>query len=215
MKIKRGLCVLVLLLFLGTAVNDSSAVLPNSTFGQGEWQGTTYYNEGGLNLLIFFNVYDVHDGDFDWDGPVDLPDDGYIYAYQIGSHESLSTEDLAYFSILDIDGDPIAQDLMSNTYAQDDDSNGIGSDPNVSTTQGAWEWSWENGYVTPGDHSWFMVFTSPYAPTKGTFEVQSASEYYDDIIVPEDPIPEPTTIALLGLGSASLLLRRKNRRSRA
>ncbi len=211
MKIKRGFCVLALLLFLGMAVNDSSAILPYSTFGHDDWQGNTYYSEDGLNLLIYFNVYDIDDGEFDWQGPVELPDDGYIYAYQISNHPFLSTEDLAFFSVLDIDGDPIAQDLMIATYAQDDGTGGIGPDPNVSDVQGAWEWSWENGYVTPGDHSWYLVFTSPYEPTKGTFEVQNSED--QDVPVPE--IPEPMTVALLGLGSAPLLLRRKRRRSRA
>lgn len=33
----------------------------------------------------------------------------------------------------------------------------------------------------------------------------------DDLLVPDEPIPEPATIALLGLGSLAVLLRRKSR----
>jgi hypothetical protein len=199
-------------LFVGLTllVQNASAVLPNSTYGKANgWEGYKYYDENGLDVLVVFDVYDTkaNPGEFTWAGKP--AGDQYIYAYQIASHETNSTKDVAHFSILDIEGNPILERLMHGTTALLDDPNGIAPDPIPSAQQGVWEWSFENGYIKPGEYSWFLVLSSNQAPRKGAFEVKAATDQGNPPVV-----PEPGMTALLGVGATMLLTRSRNRQSR-
>jgi len=175
--------------------------LPSSTYGEDNgWEGYKYYNENGFDLVISFNVYDTlrYPNEFVWEADeIEKPDtDRYIYAYQIFSNP-LDTKDISYFSILDINKDPIFQSSMHATTTQPDEQGvGIAPDPLVSIRQGAWEWSLATDFLAAGKSSTYLIFSSPYAPTKGTFEVKSSADTQG-----EPPVPEPGTIAFLSIGA--------------
>jgi hypothetical protein len=205
-----------LLIGLTLLVQNTSA-LPNSTYGEDNgWEGYKYYNENGFDLVITFNVYDTqhYPDEFTWEGAVEMPDtDRYIYAYQIFSNQpsDANTKDVSYFSILDLDKNPISQSLMHATTAQDDPSGvGIAPDPEVSVKQGAWEWSVAGGYILAGKLSTYLIFSSPYEPTEGSFEIKAPEEQGK----PPRPVPEPGMTALLGMGATMLFTRLRKRQSR-
>lgn len=211
MRVTKIIGFVSLVLIAAVFVQKAHAILPYSTYGDDNgWQGSVFYNEDDLNLLIHFNVYDnwTYD-DFDWEGEAELDlDDQYIYAYQIVSHPIASTEDIDYFGILNLDGGLIPQSAMHSTTTQPDELGlGISPDPCTSVVQGAWEWAQENLLEATG-FSTLLIFSSPNPPTPGTFEVKIAEEEENPFPVPG--VPEPTMVALLGAGAAMIL--RKGRR---
>jgi hypothetical protein len=134
-------------------------------------------------------------------------DDHYIYAYQLFSYAS-STKDIGSFTMLDIDGNPITQTLMHETQAVAN-GQGVMPDPNPSAVQGEWKWLPGIGFVTAGKYSAYLIFSSVYAPVKGSFTIKAPEE--------GDPgkpaVPEPGTLALLGIASAMFAAKRgKNAR---
>lgn len=208
MRVTKIIGFVSLVLIAAMSVQKAHAILPYSTYGYDNgWQGSIAYNEDGLDLIINFNVYDpwTYD-DFTWEGEAPLLDDRYIYAYQIFS--TMSTEDIDYFSVLDIDGSLIPDSVINSTTTQPDELGlGISPDPCTSVVQGAWEWAQDNLLVAGGFSTW-LIFSSPNPPTPGTFEVKIAEEEEEPFPVPE--VPEPTMVALLGAGAAMIL--RKGRR---
>jgi hypothetical protein len=93
---------------------------------------------------------------------------------------------------------------FNDTSSFDDGYSGIASTPEVSTNQGSWAFAL--GDLTPGVHSWFLVFSSNSAPVKGNFDVTLKADI---------PVPEPGTIALLGVASGCILANRRKKRHTA
>lgn len=188
--------------------NASAALiyLPENSIS--DWQGTSYYDEEGFNIRIDFAVYDTftHPDDFIWEGILEMPEtDRYIYAYQVFNHPTADTE-VTSFEILDIDKNPLDAYLMHSTTSQDDGHEGI--QPNDSDTQGIWEFEW--GTLIGGEASWFLIFSSSYAPVVGDYQVTSAPTSDDPLIPdPDSEVPEPTMVALFGLSGLMLSLKRK------
>jgi hypothetical protein len=171
-----------------------------------EWEGYKTYQEDGFDMVLQWAVYDIADNP--WAAEVEFPEgDNYIYAYQLFNKFS-SSEDIGLFAILDISGNPLPQDIMHNTRSVAD-GDGAMSDPNPSDNEGEWEWSAGVGFVSVGRYSAFLVFSSPYGPTRGSFKVQAP----EDEEGPGEPeVPEPGTIALLGGGAGLILLKRRTKR---
>jgi len=214
MRVMKTIVLLAIVLF-ATASAYKAYALPSSTYGEDNgWQGFTSYTENGLDLLIQFTVYDTwtNPGEFTWAGAVEMPDtDQYIYAYQIFSNPQTSTKDVNYFSVLDIDGGAIAQSVIHSTTTQPDETGlGISPDPNVSVVQGSWQWS-QQQLLVAGKYSSWLIFSSANAPVKGTFEVKPVEQQENPFPVPN--VPEPSMIALFGLGVA-LLFNKQSRRRR-
>jgi hypothetical protein len=207
MRVIRNITCLALLLGLMIFPKNASATLlalPNSSYFPELWQGTSYYDDDGFNLRIDFAVYDTLGGDelAAIEG-FEAPGDGqYIYAYQIFQHNSEGYNEVAYFTLLNLDGSAVDGSLMQGTTALDDDNDGIAPNPLISENQGIWVWGGDIGYISTAQHSWFLVFSSDSAPVAGSYEVQTS----DDLPV---PIPEPMTVALLGFGALTLLRKRK------
>ena len=200
------LTVLIMAVLFVQSASASLIHLPDSTYGEENgWQGNRIYNENGFNVLVEFNVYDteLYPDEFSWVGDVEMPDaDRYIYAYQIFNHP-YADEDVAYFSVLDIAGEAVEQDLIHSTCSQDDGNGGV--TPLESDTQGAWEFDW--GTLVANAHSYFLIFSSVHAPVAGNFEVRA---YEEDGETPvPSPSPEPGMLALFGLGSAMIFRRRR------
>jgi len=184
---------------------DAAATLTSSYH-----DGYTIYNEDGLYLRIDFAVYDtLHPdyGDEYLDNGIEMPGTGqYIYAYQIFSHPFIGDEAVAHFAILDIVGNPIDETLMNGTGAQDDGDGGIAPMPIVSETQGVWKWTFDGGYISQGEHSYLLVFSSSQDWVKGSYEIEIPEE--GDFPV---PIPEPAMITLLGISGALAICARRRK----
>ena len=190
--IKRALPAVLLLAALLLTQNAAATltdVLPESS----HYQGSVYFAEDNLRGRIDFAVYDTlaYPNEFiGTDGFQALGDDQFIYAYQIfNDYEGISEATVGSFELLNIDGLPIY-----NCSAQDDLQNGI-EPTDISTGF----WAFSDGALIAGEHSWFLVFSSPNDWVAGSYEIRP----HDDIPVP--PIPEPSTIALLACGSIALL----------
>jgi hypothetical protein len=168
--------------------------------------GYVFYYEDGLAGRIDFAVYDTEHpeyGDEYLDNGIEMPGDGqYIYAYQIFNDYPISEEAVAYFALLDINGDSIDIDSISS---QEDPEEGI--EPGEEYFDGGqskvvWEFNGSDGYIIVGEHSWFLVFSSDQDWVKGDYEIRGPAEM-------PVPMPEPATIALLGLGSITILMKRR------
>lgn len=211
MRVIRKIGFFSLLIVATFLVQNTSATikdliyLPDSSYAarEGKWQSNLQYEKDDFNLLIEFAVYDAWNDpdDFTWAGELDIPEtDQYIYAYQIFTHSD-GTEDVGYFGLLNLDGTAVDEALMHSTCSQDDLFGGVAPTPTASETQGIWKF--DGGVLVTGEHSWFLIFSSEFAPVAGSYEIKAPEGE------PPIPSPEPSTLALLGLGSAMLFRRRR------
>jgi hypothetical protein len=218
-KMTKRILIISLIVSAGILAQNASASLPFSTYGQANgWQGYAVYNEQGFNVVVRYAVYDnlANAGEFNWDNTtVQMPPtDRYIYAYQVFNVGATTDKDIGYLSILDIHKNPIAQSLMHGTKSQTDGAGGKATVPVVSAAgdQGTWTWA-PDAYVKPGDHSWYLVFSSDRAPVNGKFEVGITPP---DSNLPhpgdgDNSVPEPTSIALLSLATGLFAAFRKKK----
>jgi len=210
-----------LLVVAALFVQNASAVLmeylPESSYAGDTWQGYKYYDEdlGDSSYLrgrIDFAVYDTGNLQFpdeaDWVSGLAVPGEGqYIYAYQIFNDYPLSDEAVAYFAVFGVDSTPLDLDEAS-IGSHEDPGAGIEPSDGYLSADGlkvVWEFGDSAGFsfIYKDDHSWFLVFRSNSGPVKGDFEITAPTGQG------ELPIPEPATIALLSIGSALFLRRRK------
>jgi hypothetical protein len=219
MKTMKNISLRLCVMFVMGMLTQNAMALPYSTYGNANnWQGYKKYNDTdtGVKMTLIFNVYDTvaNPTEFVWGGTngISKPsDDRYIYAYQIINDST--SQDISLFSLLDKAKNPLSQQIMHSSCAQSDGySSSIAPSPKVSADQGIWTWSASTGLLGAGKNSWYLIFSSNYAPTRGSFNVEAASE--SDPIVPgsENPIPEPCTLALFSIGSALFAARRGRKR---
>ena len=206
-KVMKAIGFLSVLVIAAMLTPDASAYLSSysSSLNNNDWEGYKTYKEEGLSCTLIFNVYDniaYHNEVTAWAGNVSFPD-RYVYAYQLFVDQS-STKEITYFGILDKLGNAISNSLMHVTQAL---GAGATTDPNPSDgdEQGKWKWSSVLGFLSAGEASSYLVFSSPYAPVRGSFEVKTSEEE-------EPPVPEPSTIAFLCLASGFLVARRNRKR---
>jgi len=204
MKLIKGIFLLAVFVTAGFAVQDAAA-LPGNAYVDDDgknWQGFKTYAEDGYDVVLKWAVYEMEDNP--WASQVEFPEaDNYIYAYQLFSSE-LSTKDIGYFGILDKNGDKITQTLMHNTRAVADGA-GVIAEPNPSTEQGEWTWAEGVGFVQAGQKSSFLLFSSIYGPTRGSFEIRAPEE---ELPPGPEKVPEPASIVFLGLASSWFITRR-------
>jgi len=212
MKVMKRVCFLSVLVIVAVAAQDAMA-LPSGTYVDNNgknWEGFKAYQESGYDVVLNWAVYKMSDNP--WAAQVDFPPaDNYIYAYQLFS-STLSTKDVGYFGLLDgtPSHDPVKQALMHETQAVADGA-GIMTNPNPSNDneQGIWKWTPGIGFVSAGTKSAFLIFSSIYGPTRGSFEVKENQG--ED---PGVPVPEPGTFILLGVASSIYFTRRTKKRNK-
>lgn len=197
-------------LFVQTAIATTLTILPESS----HYQGRRYYRtqDGLLSGHIDFAVYDTADADGDEFASAGFTAPGsgqYIYAYQIFNDEGDIYAALEYFSISGI-GEGAIDDILTDIGSVDDESGGIDStayyfgphDAGTGPDEAVWEF--EGDILEAGKHSFFLALSSDHDYTTGTYTVTKSTVSQAPV-----PNPEPSTIALLGVGGALTLLRRR------
>jgi hypothetical protein len=217
MKMMKNTSFIVSVIFAAGILTQSAMALPYSTYGdQNNWSGYKSYNEDGIKMTLIFNVYDTvaHPTEFTWNssatGTTKPAGDRYVYAYQIINDST--SQDISLFNLLDKSKNPLSQQLMHASCSQWDGSSlSVGPSPQVATQQGIWEWSAASGgLLSAGKNSWYLIFSSDNAPTKGSFKVEASSG--TDPAVPGEDVPEPCTLALFGIASALYAAKRGRKR---
>jgi hypothetical protein len=211
---------LLSLLFVATLfVQNAAAALLSYLPYSSHYHGRSYFSDPvtGVTGHIDFAVYDRQAayGD-EWVGAgFDPPGSNqYVYAYQI-FNDSSSLNAIEYFTIMGLD--PLhkllgidTMDTWNPWYLTPYITDGITPiNPNPNTNPGETTATWEfgeavlGGGISPGDYSWFLIFSSPNDWVRGQYETGK-------IGFPINGNPEPCTLALLGLGSAILFAKRRN-----
>jgi len=211
MRVIRKIGFFSLLVVAGLFIQNASATLaylPDSSYAADTWQGRRIYRDNGFDVLVNFTVYDteIYPNEFiGTDGFVNPGQGRYIYAYQIFSHPT-ADEDITYFGIFGAET-TIDEATIDGLSSQDDEEGGVPTsdeyfDDDLASV--VWEFDW--GVLIPSEHSYFLVFSSDYAPVVGDYEIRGVQEE-GDIPIPE--IPEPGTLTLLGLSGAAMFIRRR------
>lgn len=207
---------LLSLLFVATLfVQNAGATLflPYSS----HYQGRSYFDDpvSGVTGFVDFAVYDtLGPNGNEWTGAgFAAPGAGqYIYAYQI-FNDAGSADAIEFFTILGIDDPPTPHDLIGissmNTQDPWEDypliTEGVDAtemNANLDETRATWEFA--GGILVAGEYSWFLIFSSANDWVEGKYMMETAGGF------PITSNPEPCTLALLGLGSAILFVKRRN-----
>jgi len=173
--------------------------------------GVVNYDTGTLKGQINFAVFESrNEFEANWSSMgLSAPGTGqYVYAYLINN--ASDSMDVSYFALFGLDnnntsgigfGDSGYTGAVkpAEAYIDEDESKGV------------WEWSNQNGYnfIKAGEDSWLLYFSSNQGPVKGEYEIRGPDN--TDIVVPD--VPEPSVIALLGIGGGFLLMRRRAEKS--
>lgn len=204
MRMMKKIALLCFLFVVVLFANNASATLTSSYY-----DGTTYYDlpweDGYLRGHIDFAVYDDRQ-EYEFVTGFDAPGSyEYVYAYQIFNDDLFSDEAVAYFAVLGVE-----VGITSGIGCEDDLTNGIGPTP----TDGYFDdvelkvvWEFKDGVVYKDEHSWLLVFSSTEDWVPGEYEIEGPKA--DDF---PTPVPEPTTLVLLGISSAWLLNKNRKRR---
>jgi len=213
----RKFIFLALLLVVTIFAEGASALyIPESSYMDGAWEGVLNFvdKDLGFDVGIAYSVFDAYNLEsmsqeeaFVSDLQDELGLEGqYIYAYQLFNRPNDAEgdySDILYFGLLGLDTNPVDESLINaDTSAMDDHDGGVApySPP---PRQGAWGFT--EGVLANGEKSWILVFSSDYAPGRGTYTITSSPPPY----IPVPDVPEPATIALLGLGGIAFLKKRR------
>ena len=201
MRMMKKIALLCFLFVVVLFANNASATL-NSSY----YDGTTYYDlpwgNGNLQGHIDFAVYDDRQ-EYEFVTGFDAPGSyEYVYAYQIFNDDLFSEEAVAYFAVLGVEAG-----ITNGIGCEDDLTGGIGPTP----TDGYFDdvelkvvWEFKHGVIYKDKHSWLLVFSSTEDWVPGEYEIK-VSDF-------PTPVPEPTTLVLLGISSAWLLNKNRKRR---
>ncbi len=223
-------------LFVRVAV--ASTVLPDSDYYQGRSYFGEWTQDGFLEGHVDFAVYDTDESPDQFVGGGGFADTlswwsestdyRYLYAYQIFNDET-SGSTLDYFGIKGMGDGALVRSQWTDEFPMgsvDDGTDGIepGSpypsiDPNMSISgMSGVVWEFDEGLLTAGEHSWFLVIGSDSPWKAGSYVVQKDLNtglpvLGENALLNAVSAPEPATIALLGIGSAIVLAGRKKSKS--
>ena len=194
------------------------ALLPASAL----YDGYTYYGEevdgSYMQGRIDFAVYDTTAGN-EWATITgyDNPGNGkYVYAYQIfNDYEGASQVPIQAFSVFGLDSAEIS--VIAGSVGTEEDPLGgqDASDTALSDTTVTWNFTYGATDYTIGtdEHSFFLIFSSDYSWTKGDYSLEAYNPEFP--VAPGgtatggNVVPEPITVALLGLGGLVAFAKRK------
>jgi len=199
-------------LFVRSASAATMTILPESSHYQGRSYFRTLTADGILSGRVEYAVYDSQGGnEFALTGGSGR----YTYAYQIFNDGDDTVSALEYFAVLGI-GEGAIYDQVTDIGTVDDSSGGIDATAmyfgvhDIDTGPENAVWEFEGGILQTNDHSFFLVISSEYDYTTGTYSVLKSTS--PDVPLPDEVhTPEPSTIALLGIGGMMALLRRRRR----
>lgn len=181
---------------------------PNALFYDGTlWRGSVVFDSGAGELQATVDYCIYAPGKFSYPGSGYTPTPGeFVYAYQIystGWKVPVITFTLAMLESNEANN--IGDFDMGTGGAAT--NNAWWDDPNSPMTA---NWDWNPG-MPNGVHSKGLAYSSINAPLWWIGTVTDGG-YLDSQFVPSpsDVIPEPTALALLALGGAKLLRRRKH-----
>ena len=188
----------------------TTTILPASSHYQGRSYFRTFTADGILSGRVEYAVYDTQGGNEFAQKGFTTPGTGqYTYVYQIFNDGDDTATPLEYFSILGL-GEGAINDMATDIVSINDNSSGIDAtamyfgvhDANSGPDKAIWEF--EGDVLAIDAHSFFLVISSNYNYSAGTYNILKSSS-------PQAPIPnpEPGTLALLGVGSMLTLLRRR------
>ena len=195
-------------LFVQNAAAGPVEFLPESSHYHGRAYYNTFTDEGFLSGRIDFAVYDTLGENEFVNAGYTAPGTGqFIYAYQIFS-DTASTTALEYFCIKEIGDNSIDDD--DGIGSQNDSQGGLEPfnaffNPYPETERAVWEF--DEGVLVASEHSYFLVFTSDYDWTVGSYDVIPTG----GVLPPTtgSGVPEPSTMLLLGLGGTLMFMRRR------
>jgi hypothetical protein len=228
MKRKRIIWLSLLLTALmlvsqASATLYKDALLPASTL----YDGYTYYGEevngSYMQGRIDFAVYDTTAGN-EWATITgyDNPGSGkYVYAYQIfNDYEGYSEVPIQAFSVFGLDSANIS--VIAGSVGTEEDPLGgqDASDTALSDTTVTWNFAYLNldSDYTIGinEHSFVLIFSSDNNWTKGDYSLTAYNSDFPvtpagDASATSGVVPEPITVALLGLGGLVAVVKRKRK----
>ncbi|NIP27423.1 MAG: PEP-CTERM sorting domain-containing protein [Phycisphaerae bacterium] len=195
-------------LFVRSASAATMTIMPESSHYQGRSYFRTLTADGILSGRVEYAVYDSQGGnEFSLAGGTGR----YTYAYQVFNDGEDTASALEYFAVLGI-GEGAIYDLVTDISSVDDGSGGIdctamyfGAHDAATGPENA-VWEFEGGILQTNAHSFFLVISSDYDYATGTYQVIKSTSPITPI-----PNPEPSTIALLGIGGMMTLVRRRKR----
>ena len=198
MKVMKAIGFLSVLAVATVLVQNASA-LPNSSMT--DWEGHRTVDQ----VYVEWAVYGISENP--WAQVVFPSQDQYVYAYQIAN---LGDTPIQSFCLLEsFGGDRVDWSSRANATQAVAYQVGKMPDPNPTAAQGEWEWSSAgDGFISNNGYSAILIFGSPFAPKAGGFVVNS------DKGVPPRPgdVPEPATLALIGIASAMFAAKRGKKR---
>ncbi len=176
------------------------------------WQGTqSFFNTDGfftLDVTVDYAVYAP--GQY---GGTD-PSGGtqFVYAYQVSNNANPVSVGVSQFSVGLIPGSGAANQGEDASVGAPGLPGGISPDAQSLGATGA-RWFFIADTVDFADHSTVLLFTSPNAPQLVSATVADGG--LSDVSMMPSPgieVPEPATLALLGLGGLAFAVRRNRRR---
>jgi hypothetical protein len=195
-------------LMLLAASQATAGTLALSTNSLPAFTGSTSFDNGtGLDGSIDFAVYTVASGglasDFPGNGYVPAVGDTHIYAYQVFNSgpgvSFISTQISAPIPLAAQGGIGAFEEVPANIL------------PGASSFSGTSAlWSFASPTIANGEESSILVYSSPLAPTSGFLvTINGGGTSATTGPVPGVQIPEPTSIALLGLAMMAVGVRRR------
>lgn len=223
------LAVVAILLIINTAM---ATILPESSYDIPAVFGGNNNSIRDGSLRIDYAIYDTDNlvaGSDEQQIFGSFMHTKYVYAYQIYNYDNAN--DISVFSLSYLGSDAIkGTDRISDEEdwlgPGDQNNRGVSSsgneygdqydDSNINTGFGyaSWLFGGQGNIFDAGDHSYWLIIQSDNAPKAGAYsleEINDGSVAIGDQRPSYSTIPEPITIALLGVGG--LILRKTGKKA--